>query len=70
MRVYLRAAIAQYMATGQVSTPPVLPPRPANQIPRAPDSKSTPIPAAPVQPSKSTWAAVAKIDCDKKQSQL
>ncbi|CCU75243.1 EKA-like protein [Blumeria hordei DH14] len=28
MRVYLRAAIAQYMATGPASTPPVLPRRP------------------------------------------
>ncbi|CCU75356.1 EKA-like protein [Blumeria hordei DH14] len=55
MRVYLRAAIAQYMAT-----PPVLPHRPANPLPRAPDARSIPIPAVPVLPIKSTWATVAK----------
>ncbi|CCU82329.1 EKA-like protein [Blumeria hordei DH14] len=60
MRFYLRAAIAQYMSTGQVSTPPVLPPRPANPIPRAPDARSTPIPAATAQSSKGTWTTVAK----------
>ncbi|CCU78197.1 EKA-like protein [Blumeria hordei DH14] len=56
MRVYLRAAIAQYMAT----TPPVLPPRPANPLPRAPDARSTPTPAVPALSLKSTWATVAK----------
>ncbi|CCU76923.1 EKA-like protein [Blumeria hordei DH14] len=60
MRVYLRAAIAQYMATGQATTPPVLPPRPANPIPRAPDARSTTIPTVPVLPVKSTWATVAR----------
>ncbi|CCU83070.1 EKA-like protein [Blumeria hordei DH14] len=45
MRVYLRAAIAQYMATGPATTPPVLPPRPANPLPRAPDARSIQIPA-------------------------
>ncbi|CCU75843.1 EKA-like protein [Blumeria hordei DH14] len=60
MRVYLRAAIAQYMATGQATTPPVLPPLPANPIPRAPDARSTTIPIVPVLPVKSTWATVAR----------
>ncbi|CCU74744.1 EKA-like protein [Blumeria hordei DH14] len=60
MRVYLRAAIAQYMATGPASTPPVLPPRPANPLPRALDARSTPIPAVPALPIKSTWATVAR----------
>ncbi|CCU80163.1 EKA-like protein [Blumeria hordei DH14] len=60
MRVYLRAAIAQYMATGPGSTPSVLPPRPANPIPRAPDPRSQTIPAVPVLPVKSTWATVAR----------
>ncbi|CCU74339.1 putative effector protein [Blumeria hordei DH14] len=60
MRVYLRAAIAQYMATGQASTPPVLPPRPANPPPRAPEARSIQIPAVPVLPVKSTWATVAR----------
>ncbi|CCU83055.1 avrk1-like protein [Blumeria hordei DH14] len=40
MRVYLRAAIAQYMATGPrpgpATTPPVLPLRPANPLPGLP----------------------------------
>ncbi|CCU74721.1 EKA-like protein [Blumeria hordei DH14] len=54
MRVYLRAAIAQYMATGSAATPPVLPPRPANPIPRAPDARSTTIPAVAQLPIKST----------------
>ncbi|CCU83037.1 EKA-like protein [Blumeria hordei DH14] len=56
MRVYLRAKIVQYMVT----TPPVLPPCPTSPIQRAPNARSTPIPAAPVQPSKDTWATVAK----------
>ncbi|CCU83106.1 EKA-like protein [Blumeria hordei DH14] len=60
MRVYLRAAIAQYMATGQATTPPVLPPRPANPTPRAPDARSIPIPAVPALPVKRTWATVAR----------
>ncbi|CCU82937.1 EKA-like protein [Blumeria hordei DH14] len=60
MRVYLRAAIAQYMATDQVSMPPVLPPRPANPLPRAPDARSISIPAVPALPVKNTWATVAK----------
>ncbi|CCU75458.1 EKA-like protein [Blumeria hordei DH14] len=60
MRVYLRAAIAQYMATGPASTPPVLPPRPAYPLPRAPDARSTQIPAVPALPLKSTWATVVK----------
>ncbi|CCU83154.1 EKA-like protein [Blumeria hordei DH14] len=55
MRVYLRAAIAQYIAT-----PPVLPPRPANPIPRAPDARSTTISTVPVLPVKFTWATVAR----------
>ncbi|CCU82055.1 hypothetical protein BGHDH14_bgh02422 [Blumeria hordei DH14] len=54
MRVYLCAAIAQYMTSGLASMPPVLSPRPANPILRAPDARSTLIPAVPVQPSKST----------------
>ncbi|CCU76692.1 EKA-like protein [Blumeria hordei DH14] len=60
MRVYLRAAIVQYMATGLALTPPVLPPRLANPLPRAPDAKSIPIPAVPALPVKSTWATMAK----------
>ena len=60
MRVYLRATIAQYTATGPAITPPVLPPRPSNPIPRAPDARSTTIPTAPVLPVKSTWATVAR----------
>ncbi|CCU76569.1 EKA-like protein [Blumeria hordei DH14] len=60
MRVYLRAAIAQYMATGPAATPPVLPPRPANPILRAPDARSTTIPTIQVLPVKSTWATVAR----------
>ncbi|CCU82100.1 EKA-like protein [Blumeria hordei DH14] len=60
MRVYLRAAIVQYRATCPASTPPVLPPRPANPTPRAPDARSTIIPAVPVLPVKSTWATVAR----------
>ncbi|CCU75342.1 avra10-like virulence protein [Blumeria hordei DH14] len=54
MRVYLRAAIAQYKSTGQASTPPVLPPRPASPLPRAPDARSPFIPAVLVLPIKST----------------
>ncbi|CCU82820.1 EKA-like protein [Blumeria hordei DH14] len=54
MRVYLRAAIAQYMATGPAITPPVLPPRLANPLPRAPDARSIQIPAVPALPLKST----------------
>ncbi|CCU75148.1 EKA-like protein [Blumeria hordei DH14] len=60
MRVYLRAAIAQCMATGPAATPPVLHPHPANPIPRAPDARSTTIPTVPVLPVKSTWATVAR----------
>ncbi|CCU77259.1 EKA-like protein [Blumeria hordei DH14] len=60
MRVYLRAAISQYMATGPAITPPVLPPRLANPLPRAPDARSIQIPAVPVLPVKSTWATVAR----------
>ncbi|CCU82762.1 EKA-like protein [Blumeria hordei DH14] len=60
MGVYLRAAIAQYMATGSAPMPPVLPPRPANPRPRAPDSRSIPTPAVPALPVKSTWATVAR----------
>ncbi|CCU75825.1 EKA-like protein [Blumeria hordei DH14] len=60
MRVYLRAAIAQYMATGPATTPPVLHPRPANPLPKAPDARSTPTPAVPALSIKSTWATVAK----------
>ncbi|CCU81706.1 EKA-like protein [Blumeria hordei DH14] len=60
MRVYLRSTIAQYMATGQASTPPVLPPRPANPPSRAPDARSTIILAVLALPLKSTWITVAK----------
>nr|ABH03482.1 AVRk1 [Blumeria hordei]ABH03484.1 AVRk1 [Blumeria hordei] len=67
MRVYLRAAIAQYIATVPASTPPVLPPRLANPLPRAPDARSIQIPAVPALPLKSTRATVVKMDCHKKQ---
>ncbi|CCU82528.1 EKA-like protein [Blumeria hordei DH14] len=60
MRVYLRAAVAQYMATGSASTPPVLPPRPVNPTPRAPEARSNTTPAVPALHLKSTWATVAK----------
>ncbi|CCU76057.1 EKA-like protein [Blumeria hordei DH14] len=60
MRVYLRAAIAQYMATGSASTPPVFHPRPANPFLRAPDARSIPIPAVQVLLIKSAWATVAR----------
>ncbi|CCU74484.1 EKA-like protein [Blumeria hordei DH14] len=60
MRVYLRAAIAQYMATGPATTPPVLPPRPANPAPRAPEARSNTTPAVPALTVKSTWATVAR----------
>ncbi|CCU76048.1 EKA-like protein [Blumeria hordei DH14] len=60
MRVYLRAAIVQYMATGPASTPSVLPPRPANPTPKAPEAKRYTTPAVPVLPVKSTWATVAR----------
>ncbi|CCU76501.1 EKA-like protein [Blumeria hordei DH14] len=60
IRVYLRAAIAQYMAWVSATTPPVLPPRPANPLLRAPDARGTPTPAVPALPIKSTWATVAK----------
>nr|ABW72069.1 Avra10-like protein 74E9-2 [Blumeria hordei] len=60
MRVYLRGAIAHYMATVHAFTPPVLPPRPANPLPSAPDARSQTLPAVPVLPGKSTWATVAK----------
>ncbi|CCU79601.1 EKA-like protein [Blumeria hordei DH14] len=60
MRVYLRAAIAQYMATGPATTPPVLSPRPANPNPRAPEARSNTTPAVPVLPVKSTWVTVAR----------
>ncbi|CCU83035.1 putative effector related to avrK1 and avra10 (EKA) [Blumeria hordei DH14] len=56
MRAYLRAAIAQYMATGPASRPPVLPTRPANPFPKAPNARSTPTPAVPALSIKSTWA--------------
>ena len=54
MRVYLRAAVAQYMASGQASMPPALPPRPVNPLPRAPNVRSTPTPTVPVPTSKSS----------------
>ncbi|CCU82028.1 EKA-like protein [Blumeria hordei DH14] len=54
------AAIAQYMATATGTTPPVLPPRPANPPPRAPDARSPIVPAVPALPVKNTWATVAK----------
>ncbi|CCU75299.1 EKA-like protein [Blumeria hordei DH14] len=60
MRVYLRAAIAQYIATGPASMPPVLCPRPSNPIPKAPNARSQTIPAVTVLPVKGTWATVAK----------
>ncbi|CCU82804.1 EKA-like protein [Blumeria hordei DH14] len=60
MRVYLRAAIAQYMAMGPATTPPVLPPRPANPTPRAPEARSNTTPAVPFLPVKSTWDTVAR----------
>ncbi|CCU78397.1 EKA-like protein [Blumeria hordei DH14] len=60
MKVYLRAAIAKYMAIGSVTMPPVLPPRPANPPPRAPDARNLIIPAVPALPVKSIWATVAK----------
>ena len=68
MKVYLRAAIAQYMATGPASTPPILP-RPANPTPRAPDVRSIQIPAVPVLPVKSTWATVARNGLQQKSVQ-
>ncbi|CCU79862.1 EKA-like protein [Blumeria hordei DH14] len=66
MRVYLCAAIAQYIASGSAPMPPVLPPRPANPFPRAPDATSQTTPAVPVLPIKSTWATVAKNGLRKK----
>ncbi|CCU76885.1 EKA-like protein [Blumeria hordei DH14] len=60
MSVYLRATIAQYMATGPASTSPVILTRPANPLARAPDARSTSILADPVQPSKSNWATLAR----------
>ncbi|CCU74820.1 EKA-like protein [Blumeria hordei DH14] len=60
MRVYLRAAIAQYMAMSPASTPPVFPPRPANPTPRALEARSNTTPAVPALPVKSTWATVAR----------
>ncbi|CCU82367.1 EKA-like protein [Blumeria hordei DH14] len=59
MRAYLRAAIAQYMATGPATTPTVIPPRPANPTPRAPEARSNTTPAVPALPVKSIWALVA-----------
>ncbi|CCU80399.1 EKA-like protein [Blumeria hordei DH14] len=47
------------MAIGPAITPPVLPPRLANPLPRAPDARSIQIPAVPVLPVKSTWATKA-----------
>ncbi|CCU76306.1 EKA-like protein [Blumeria hordei DH14] len=60
MRVYLRAAIAQYMATGPATAPPLPSPRPANQTPRAPEARSNATPVVPALPVKSTWATVAR----------
>ncbi|CCU74654.1 EKA-like protein [Blumeria hordei DH14] len=52
------------MATGTASglstTPSVLPPRPANPVPRAPDARSIPILAFSALPVKDTWATVAR----------
>ena len=48
------------MATDMASSTPVLPPRPMNPLPRAPDARSIIIPTDPAQPSKSTWAIAAK----------
>ncbi|CCU74189.1 EKA-like protein [Blumeria hordei DH14] len=70
MRVYLRAAIAQYMATGPAITPPVLPPRLANPLPRAPDVRSTPIPPFQCSFQIAPGLRWPEMDCDIKQSLL
>ncbi|CCU75374.1 EKA-like protein [Blumeria hordei DH14] len=61
IKVYLRAAISQFVQSGPGTTPQVLPARPANPLPprtpeiRVPNPTKTRAPAP-----KSTWATVAR----------
>ncbi|CCU76002.1 EKA-like protein [Blumeria hordei DH14] len=57
--VYLRAIIAQFMASGPTPTSLVLLPRPTNPPPRAPDARSPIKPVFTVLPVKSIWSTVA-----------
>ncbi|CCU82344.1 putative effector protein [Blumeria hordei DH14] len=61
IKVYLRAAIGQFVQSGPGSTPPVLPARPANPLsPRAPEIR-VPNPTKIQAPApKTTWATVAR----------
>ncbi|CCU77040.1 EKA homolg (putative) [Blumeria hordei DH14] len=45
MRVYTPTTIAQYIASELTTMTLVLPPRPADPLPRAPDARSIPTPA-------------------------
>ncbi|KAI0994336.1 hypothetical protein K3495_g13846 [Podosphaera aphanis] len=47
IKVYLRAAIAQFVHTGPGSTPPSLPARPSDPLPSRAPQKRAPTPAAP-----------------------
>ncbi|KAI0999985.1 hypothetical protein K3495_g8213 [Podosphaera aphanis] len=61
IKVYLRAAIAQFVHTGPGSTPPSLPARPSYPLPSKAPQKRAPTPAAPQEKiTKSTWATVAR----------
>ncbi|KAI0991435.1 hypothetical protein K3495_g16752, partial [Podosphaera aphanis] len=69
MRIYLRAAIAQFMSTGPGTSVPVLPPRPASRVSfkengpaRTPSSRPTqvfePVTVEPV--AKTSWAIITR----------
>ncbi|KAI0998630.1 hypothetical protein K3495_g9566 [Podosphaera aphanis] len=61
IKVYLRAATAQFVHTGPGSTPPSFPARPSDPLPSKAPQKRAPTPAAPQeQITKSTCATVAR----------
>lgn len=61
IKVYLRAAIGQFVQSCPGSTPPVLPARPANPLsPRAPEIRAPNSTKTQAPAPKTTWATVAR----------
>ncbi|CCU75528.1 EKA-like protein [Blumeria hordei DH14] len=61
IKVYLRAAIGQFVQSGPGSTLPVLPARPANPLPPRAQEIGVPNPPTTQAPApKTTWATVAR----------
>ncbi|CCU82036.1 EKA-like protein [Blumeria hordei DH14] len=71
IKVYLRAAIGQFVQSGPGSTPPVLLARPANPIlPRAPVIRVPNPPTTQAPAPKTTWATVARGGLARSAGQL